>query len=101
MLDFSGELNLQNSKFPTLFLCAVRVLSIIANLASKYDSSNPCSFEMTCFMILNFFLENLDFKQFKRMEIPNLVVGYFEGTLRISGVPNCKSYVRMRLLKCS
>ena len=28
------------------------------------------------------FSEKLDFKKFKRMEIPNLVVGHCEGTLR-------------------
>ena len=50
-------------------------------------------------IFLNFFLENLDFKKFKTMHIPKLVVAYCEGTLWISAVPNCNSGVRMRFLK--
>ena len=39
--------------FPTLYLDNVRVLSRIANLASKYNCSNPCSFrDMAFFVIL-------------------------------------------------
>ena len=56
-----------------LISCAitVRVLSRIANLASKYDCSNPCNFrDMTFFVVfskkfqttyVNFFSQNLKF----------------------------------------
>ena len=50
--------NVQNLKSPTLKLRTVRVLSRIANLASKYDCSNPCSFPyMTFFVIFQKILE--------------------------------------------
>ena len=41
----------QNLKFATLKLGPIRVISKIANLASKYDCSYPCSFrDMTFFV---------------------------------------------------
>ena len=48
----------------------------VANLSSKCDGSNPCSFrDMMCFMISFFFSKNLDFDKFTRLQILNLVVG--------------------------
>ena len=41
---------LQHLKFSTLYLGAVRVVSMIASLASKYACANACSFrDMTSF----------------------------------------------------
>ena len=51
----------ENLKFPTLYLGPVRVLSKIANLASKYDCSLLCSFrDVTFFVIFSKFLESVN-----------------------------------------
>ena len=67
----------------TLLLDIVRVLSGVANLASDYDCSNPCSFrDMTFFMILSEFEKNLNVKKFQNFKDLNPVIGICEGTLR-------------------
>ena len=60
----------QNLKFPTLLLGPLRVISKIANLASKYDCSNPCSFrDMMFFVIFSKFSENLNYYKFLKITI--------------------------------
>ena len=57
-----------DSGIPTLYLVPARVLPRIANLASKYDCSNPCSFrDMTIFVIFSKF-----FRQIKLIIFQNL-----------------------------
>ena len=62
---------------------AVRVLSKVANLASKSHFSNPCSSRYDVFydFFKNFF-KNIDFKKFQNVEVLIHVLGYCEGTLR-------------------
>ena len=64
----------ENSKFPTLQLIAVRVLSRVAVLAS------PCSSrDMTCFMI---FSKILDIKKLTRIEFLNSIMGCCQGNFK-------------------
>ena len=59
------------SKFdiPNPVVGAFRVLSGVANLASKYDCSNICSFrDMTFLMVsISFFIENLNLEVFQNL----------------------------------
>ena len=67
----------QNLKFPTLKLGPVRKISKIANLASKYDCSNPCSFrDVTFFVIFSKIFSKLKLLLvFKNLKFPKLYLG--------------------------
>ena len=71
-------------KFFTLYLVDVRVLSGVANLASKYDCSNPFSFrDMTFFVIF----QNKISKKIKSIFLQNMknrnpVVGRYQSIFR-------------------
>ena len=71
-------------KVSILLLDFVRVLSSVANFASKYDCSNPCSFrDMTFFYdFLPNFQKNLDVEIFQNFEDLNPVIRICEGTIR-------------------
>ena len=71
-------------KISMLLLDIVKILSGVANLAFDYGCSNPCSFrDMTFFWIFfQIFTENLDLKNFRKLEIIISVVRLYQVTLR-------------------
>ena len=63
----------KNLKFPTLYLGPVRVLSKIANLASKYDCSILCSFQDVTFFVIFFkFFRKCKLIIFQNLKFPTL-----------------------------
>ena len=84
-------------KFLILYLRAVKVLSGVADLASKYGCSNLCSSpKITFFFVILFqkIFRKLEFSFFSNFEIPISVVGGCQSTLR-----GCKSFLKIWLLK--
>ena len=76
-------------KFPNLYLGTVRVLSKIANLASKYDCSDPCSFRDMMFFVIFFqkISENLNYDYFKKnLQFPTLYLGTVRVLSRIANL---------------
>ena len=71
-----------NLKFPTLKLGTVRVLSKIANLVSKYDCSNPCSFRDMMFFVIFSKIFRKCLLIFSKFENPNPVVGSCQSNLK-------------------
>ena len=71
-------------KVSILLLDIVRVPLRVANLASDYSCSNPCSFrDMTFFLWISpNFSKKLKYKKFQKFVDLNPVIGICEGTIR-------------------